>query len=410
MQWQTIKARFVSLWGDSSVKTAVSLYLILRILLTVWAVVALRINPLPEEPDGLLRPYFDQPILDDGIAGLLLGPWQRFDTMHYTRIAAQGYATERDSVFPPLYPLGIRVFGELFGGSHAAYMLAAILISNAACLGLFIVVYRLVADEFDESLSTRTLIYLGLFPVGFYLMAPYSESLFILLAITSVWAASKDKFVWAGVLGLLASLTRLTGWVLIVPLAYEFWRRYLGYGSWKIEPISWYRRNITALIMVGFPPLGTVLFIVYRWLVGLPSLPTIYAEYWYQTTGFPGVDMLTALNTMFLGGSARAGEFTLWFDFFVTLLLIGTTIHAFFRFNRPTWGLYSGLLLLFILLPTSEVKPLYSFSRYTLAFVPTFMLMAEYGRNPIVHRIILYVSLALYLYFSGQFVVWGWVA
>ena len=287
---------------------------------------------------------------------------------------------------------------------------AAILISNLACLGLFILVYRITAETLDESVSARAIVYLALFPVGFFLMAPYTESLFILLAIGSIWAARRDKFVVAGVLGLLASLTRLTGWVLIVPLAYEFWDRYLGYGSWKIEPSSWYRRNIIAGLMVFMPPLGLVLFMAYRWLIGLPSLPTIYAEYWYQTTGFPGVDLLTALNSMFLGGSARAGEFTLWFDFFVTLLLIGTTIHAIFRFNRRSWGLYSAMLLLFILLPTSEVKPLYSFSRYTLAFIPTFMLLAEYGRNPIIHRIILYSSLVLYLYFSGQFVAWGWVA
>ncbi|MCA9929926.1 MAG: hypothetical protein KC419_15690 [Anaerolineales bacterium] len=400
----------MSCWQDPSIKTAVLLFLILRIFLSVWAVVALRINPLPETPDEVLRPYLDQPILDDGISGLLLGPWQRFDTMRYTRIATQGYAFEEDSVFPPLYPLGIWVIGELFGGSHTAYMLVAILISNAACLGLFIIVYRLTTDMLDESLAQRTLVYLALFPVGFFLMAPYTESLFILLAVSAVWAARKDKFVWAGVLGLLASLTRLTGWVLVVPLAYEFWDRYLGYGRWKIEPSSWYRRNITALIMVFLPPLGLVLFMLYRWAIGLPSLPAIYAEYWYQTTGFPGADILTALNTMFLSGPARAGEFTLWFDFLMVLLLIGTTIHAFFRFNRLSWGLYSGMLLLFILLPTSEVKPLYSFSRYTLAFVPTFILLAEYGRNPIIHRIILYTSLALYLYFSGQFVVWGWVA
>jgi hypothetical protein len=32
------------------------------------------------------------------------------------------------------------------------------------------------------------------------------------------------------------------------------------------------------------------------------------------------------------------------------------------------------------------------------------------GRNPWSHRLIAYPSLALYLYFSGQFFMWGWVA
>lgn len=68
------------------------------------------------------------------------------------------------------------------------------------------------------------------------------------------------------------------------------------------------------------------------------------------------------------------------------------------------------MLLLFMLLPTSPVKPLYSFSRYTLAFIPTFMLLGRAGQNGIIHRLILYPSVALFLYFSGQFFIWGWVA
>ncbi len=97
------------------------------------------------------------------------------------------------------------------------------------------------------------------------------------------------------------------------------------------------------------------------------------------------------------------------FDFFCALLLAVTTVITFRRLG-VTYGLYSAMLLLFMLLPVSELKPLFSFSRYALVFFPTFMILGLAGKNPWAHRLIVYPSIALYLYFSGQFFMWGWVA
>ena len=158
------------------------------------------------------------------------------------------------------------------------------------------------------------------------------------------------------------------------------------------------------------PPLGLVGFVLWRWQTGLPPLSVIYEQYWFQRTGFPGLDLVTAVQTFFFGGTARAGEFTLVIDFLIFFFLLATTIWTFRRLG-VTYGLYSALLLLFMLLPVSQnYKPLYSFSRYALAFFPTFMLLGWAGRRPSFHRLILYTSLALYLYFSSQFFAWGWVA
>ncbi len=371
----------------------------------------LLINPLPATPDEAIRPYLNQPILDEGAAGLLLGPWQRFDALHYTRIAADGYTFEADSVFPPLYPLLIRGLGGLMGGSHTANLAAGILIANAALLGLLILLHKVSSDLIGPEHAARVLVYFVLFPTGFFLFAPYSESLFLLLALASLWLGFNRHFEGAGLLGLLAALTRLTGWVLIVPLAYLFWQTYLGQGKWKIEPTSWSPRLILRGTAVCLPPIGLLLFLGYRAWLGLPGLSHIYAEYWFQRTGIPGSDILRALQSMVGLNTSRAGEFTLWFDFFVTLLLLATTVWTLRRWrNRLSWGLYAAMLLLFMLLPSSEFKPLYSFSRYALAFFPTFFLLAQVGADGKVHRLILYPSLLLYLYFSAQFFIWGWVA
>ncbi|MCB9423267.1 MAG: hypothetical protein H6667_25950 [Ardenticatenaceae bacterium] len=386
-----------------AVKTALIIFLATRISLSVWAIIVLTTVPLPGEPDEAVRPYLGEPILDDSIAGLLLGPWQRFDSQHYLRIARQGYDNVADSVFPPLYPLTIRVLGALFGGSATANLTVAILISNLAFLGLLILLYRVTETELGHRFATRTLVRLAIFPTGFFLLAPYTESLFILLAVGSIWAARKGQFWLAGGLGFLASLTRLTGWILVVPLVYEWWRQ---------SRITHHASRFTfqTLIATALPGLGTAVFLLWRWRAGLPPLGKIYEQYWYQTTGFPGRDLGTAVNTFFLGGTARVGEFTLVFDFLTAFFLLGTTIWTFRRLGT-TYGLYSALLLLFMLLPASEnFKPLYSFSRYALAFFPTFMLLGVAGERPWLNRLILYPSIILYLYFSGQFFLWGWVA
>ncbi|MCP4426632.1 MAG: hypothetical protein GY803_19230 [Chloroflexi bacterium] len=392
------------MFKNPSVKTGLIVFLATRIFISLWAVAVLAVIPL-EAYDGR-RSYLGEPALTEGAAGMFLGPWQRFDSQHYLRIARQGYAEEADSVFPPLYPLAIRGLGGLFGGGPVANLTAAIFIANLAYLGLLILLHHVAANELDSDTATRTLVYLALFPTGFFLLAPYTESLFILLALGAIWAGKNGRFWLAGGLGLLASLARLTGWILVVPLAYEYWRQHGAVRKTDAALKMW----DTAVFAALLPGLGMAAFMLWRWQAGLPSLPVIYDRHWFQTTGFPGQDLVTAVNTFFFGGIARAGEFTFVFDFVVAFFLLATTIWTFRRLGA-TYGLYSALLLFFMLLPTSEnYKPLFSFSRYALAFFPAFMLLGLVGKRPWLNRLILYSSLILYLYFSGQFFLWGWVA
>jgi hypothetical protein len=353
---------------------------------------------LPQEADEVLRPYLGQTPVERGLSALVLGPWQRFDTLHYLRVAEDGYAAEEDSVFPPLYPAAINLLGRPLGlllGSNAGNLAAAVIISNLAFLATLVLLYRITEAELDEPTARRSLVYMTIFPTAFFLLAAYTESLFLLLAMGSIWSARRDRFWLAGFLGLIAPLVRLTGWVLVVPLAYEYMAR---------RHFNWRRIDWTGLATL-LPLAGTAFFLLYRHLIGLPSLSTIYSAYWYQETTFPGYDLFTAVQQMVAGGAS----FTLYFDFLCVILLLATTIVALRRLPK-IYGLYSVMLLFFMLLPTSNLKPLYSFSRYSLAFFPTFMLLGQAGRRPWPNRLIVYPSIALYLYFSGQFFMWGWVA
>lgn len=405
-------------WQVPAIKQGVLVFVAARLFFTLWAALLAMLLPTPIEADEVLRPYLGETQLSEGAEALLLGPWQRFDTQRYMRIARDGYAQEEDSVFPPLYPWLVRGLSSVLGGGTAARLAAGLLISNLATLGLLILLYRVVATELGAQHATRTLVYLVLFPTGFFLFAAYTESLFVLLALGSFWAGRNGRYPLAGILGFLAAATRLTGWVLVVPLAYFVIRKRLP-ANRQVSRMTNNGSQITAhglritvyrLLLAALPGIALVLFIVYRWWLGLPPLPEVYGRYWFQSTGIPGQDIFSALQTLFLGGEVRRNEIiALALDTANTLLLIATTILAFRRLG-VSYGLYAALLLLFMLLPTSPVKPLYSFSRYALAFFPTFMLLGLWGQKGWAHRLILYLFLALTLFYSGQFFMWGWVA
>ena len=392
-----------SLLSARGVRVALLLFVVGRLLVSLWAGVVVALLPAPATADEALRPYLGAPVLHEGVAGLLLGPWQRFDTMHYLDIARDGYQM-RNSVFPPLYPLAIRAGGAFVQAVTAlpvdtANLIAALVIGNLALIVALALLYRLAARELgDGGAATKTLLYLLFFPTGFFLFAAYSESLFLLFAVAAVMLAREGRMEWAGVLGLLAALTRLTGWALVAPLAYEYARR---------RDFDWRRLDRGALA-VALPLLGPLLFFAWRAAVGLPPVSQVYELYWRQSTSLPGADVVTAVTTLLTGSGPRAGELSLALDLATLLLLAVTTWLSFHRLG-PVYGLYSLAMLFFMLLPTSEVKPLFSFSRYALAFFPTFMLLAQAGRNPWLNRLILYPSLVLYLFFSGQFFMWGWV-
>ncbi|MEW5988015.1 MAG: mannosyltransferase family protein [Chloroflexota bacterium] len=419
-----------SLLTDPAVRQAILLAVLLRVLLAVWAVVVLALRPLPAEPDETLRPYLGIPPLTNGPGSYLLAPWQRFDTLHYLRIANEGYAAVADSVFPPLYPLSMRIldfgFWILDPTCHVPlatcdlpittlHLLVGLAVSSLALLGAVILLYRLTEVELGSLAASRAALYLALFPTGFFLLAAYSESLFLLLALGALWAARLGRPWLAGLLGLLATLTRLTGVGLVAPLAWQVasgkWQ--MAGGRWQVasgiqNPKSKIQNSLTLLPPL-LPVLGLAGFLTWRAAAGLPPIGDVYRHYWHQTAGWPGLDIVRVVSLLFTGNATRS-QFTLLFDLFCVALLLVTTWLAFRRLG-VTYGLYMAVMLLFILLPTSELKPFYSFSRYTLIFFPTFMLMgAAGGRRPWLHRLILYPSLALYLYFSGQFFLWGWVA
>src|SRR5215211_4051523 len=167
---------------------------------------------------------FDEPELTHAIGDPVLAPLARWDSVWYLRIADSGYRGDSSrAAFFPLYPLLVRGVGTAFGGSHAALLLAAYLISLTAFLGALALLHRLTELELGRRLARPTLLLLAVFPAAVYFGAPYSESLFLLLAVGAFYAARTGRWAWAGACAGLASATRSAGLLLLLPLVLIWW-------------------------------------------------------------------------------------------------------------------------------------------------------------------------------------------
>mgnify|MGYP002622354613 CR=1 FL=1 len=152
-------------------------------------------------------PGFDPAGLTDGP---LAAPAARWDAVWYLSIARDGYGDEASTAFFPLYPLLLRALG----GS----VLAGTLLSCACLLVALAALRQLTALELGEEAARWAVLMLAFSPMAFFLSAVYSESLFLALTVGAVLAARRDRWAWAGALGMLAAATRSTGVLVLVAL------------------------------------------------------------------------------------------------------------------------------------------------------------------------------------------------
>ncbi|HLB76490.1 MAG TPA: mannosyltransferase family protein, partial [Candidatus Dormibacteraeota bacterium] len=149
----------------------------------------------------------------------LFTAWERQDALWFLRIATKGYSkTDSSAAFFPFYPILIRGVSFLLGGHPFA---ASLLVSNFSFLGLLLVLFALTRSELSEEVARRAVLYAAVFPTALFFLAPYSESLFLLLVLLSFWAARRGRWEMAGAAGFLAALTRNLGVVLVLPLGIE---------------------------------------------------------------------------------------------------------------------------------------------------------------------------------------------
>ena len=132
-----------------------------------------------------------------------------YDGVHYLKIASLGYYKFFQTAFFPLYPILINLFGSFTGNQFLTSLILSLFFTYLSVIGI----YRLG--------GIKAVILLLSFPLSFFLLCSYTESLFLSLTIWSYLFYKQGKINKAVILGILATATRFYGIFLFVLLLYE---------------------------------------------------------------------------------------------------------------------------------------------------------------------------------------------
>lgn len=324
---------------------------------------------------------------------LLVQPWQQFDANHFIAIATHGYqAGGLNTAYMPLYPLLLRLAALLTGGQYLWTGLALSLACLVVATGLF---WRWAADHFDAAVAWRAVGALLLFPDSFYLAGVYSEALCLALSAGCLLASDRDRPLLAGWLAAAATLTRLQGLVLLVPMAFACLRRWraTGRAQWTdlgllLAPAALFAWQKALAIVVGGP--GIVDTFQQTWHIRLqPPWETI-RQY---------VAMIRSPQFNFL--HSHIANYVMVWDLVSALLVLAVIIAAWKRlglelacYGLAAWGF--------------AMTRWYSTGRYMLAVLPFFLAVALLARGR-AFRLLTACSLMLMVFFLFQFAQGSWI-
>jgi hypothetical protein len=331
-----------------------------------------------------------------------------FDGLHYISIAHNGYA-QYEQAFFPLYPMLIKFLSPLFSNNQ---LLTGLIISNISFLIGLIIFYKYLFLIRATTRVAPTVIFLLLaFPTSFFFGAVYTEGLFFLLLISTLYFLKKERYFLVMVFAFLASLTRLVGVFLIIPIIFHLIEQERA--TTRVAPTTNF--NKFQRISILFAP-----------ILGLAS----YCFYLWRTTGDP----LFFLTSQPIFGANRSTHLILlpqvyyrYFKIFITaahdsrfyVSLVEFTVFSFVllilildliklacaskNLKIKNWERISLSIFSFVnlILPTLT-GTFSSIPRYALFSVSFFIFLAEI-KNNIVKFSIAIIFLILHILLLGYF-------
>lgn len=192
---------------------------------------------------------------------LFKGLAHSWDSRWYLHIAEYGYGTrahvlasgavQRDWAFFPLYPGLIRALSTVLPITPgAAALLIAWTAAAVAAYGIYAIGYRL----YGRAVATALVAVWAALPHSVVLDIAYTEPLLTALAVWSLYALMRGRWLWAGALAALAGLARPTGFAVAVAI-----------GAVAVHQIIRCRGRVPVGLWIGtaIAPLGWIGFMLW---------------------------------------------------------------------------------------------------------------------------------------------------
>src|SRR5205085_11985059 len=161
-----------------------------------------------------------------------------------------------------------RLGGLVLGGSFPnSFYFAGLFLANILFYFVLVLLYRLLAEDFDPQLARKALFILAFSPYALFFFAGYSEPLFLVscLSVFLLLRRGRPGDWWlAGILAYLAVLTRSSGIALGLPYLvmyyYHYWR------APKRGDTGW-RQKLSALVPIALIPAALLTYMFYLYLI-----------------------------------------------------------------------------------------------------------------------------------------------
>lgn len=367
----------------------------------------------------------------------IVEPFRNWDGTWYSLVAERGYLETHPATaaFFPLYPW-LMSWGSDVTGLPVETI--GWIVSRLAFLGGLVMISALVSHDFSANIARWTVVAVAVFPTSFFFGAVYTESLFLFLAVTTLWAARKNDWLLAVIVCFFAVLTRSAGIMLGLPLAVLFIQQHgrdfarwfpkallgvipvlglgvfgmalrnnnLGFLDWQHQQWQWNRFTATPWRTFQCTLQGC------EAEVRSPNGGTYDAIVHPVNFGWIGDAFDNNLRWSYLTSS----EFRYWIgqsmvvDLIVTIVAIVLIVIGLKKLPLyySAWTLPPMIVPL---LAPSSVLPLMSMPRFVLPLVPLFVMAVVliYPRRRLAIGLAAVFALFLVL-FTSQFALWYWVA
>lgn len=326
-----------------------------------------------------------------------LAQWDRWDVGLYVRLAQFGY--DGDPSMPPDlglpsffpgYPLLLRAVHLLVPSWIAAGLLISLVAGAVTALAL---VRLAVAEGHSLEVGRRAVLYLFCAPYAVFLVAGYTEAVFLALALPAWVAAKQQRWLWAGLLAGAASSIRITGIFLGVALVVHY-----------AQTVGRPRREAVALLAPFAVVAGYFTYLHSRtgdWLAWTHAQEAGFG----RRFALPWDAFQTTLDSGLNAGVGPEYRFSFFAEIGFVLLGIALVL-ALLRLRRWAEAVYVGLSV--GALATSSF--FFSVSRASLLWWPLFLLLAvAAARRPWVHGAYLAIALPLLAATTLTFTAGRWV-
>jgi Gpi18-like mannosyltransferase len=269
-----------------------------------------------------------------------------WDGPDYLGIAKSGYTSLFQANFFPLYPMAIYAVDRVIPSP----LDSALLISWVCLVGaayFYMKVVRTVFSVKGKSEPLKALLFFVFFPTGVFLIATYTESLYALLALGSIYYAFQKRIVLTAGLALLCTATHVTGVFVVILVS-----------AILLEEKARFLKAFATLVVGSLGLVGYMTYLQIKF-----HNPFAFIQSQEQIHGWLQYGYSNLLTTA---------------DFFNVLFLILLVVSAVYWWKRrKSFSLYS---ILFIFLPFVG-RQFGGFNRYVLMAFPMQFMLYEYFTN-----------------------------